>query len=86
MDELLHLQVDERLVVAESDAKSQVVAESDANPVSLVAHPEVSDAMVVALAYLLPVLASPVLVSACLLLVLVVLVELVVVATAESVA
>ena len=86
MDELLHLQVDERLAVAESDAKSQVVAESDANPVSLVAHPEVSDAMVVALAYLLPVLASPVLVSACLLLVLVVLVELVVVATAESVA
>ena len=86
MDELLHLQVDERLAVAESDAKSQVVAESDANPVSLVAHPEVSDAMVVALAYLLPVLASPVLVSACLLLVLAVLVELVAVATAESVA
>ena len=74
------------MAVAESDAKSQVVAVSDANPVSLVAHPEVSVAMVVALAYLLLVLASPVLVSACLLLVLAVLVELVVVATAESVA
>ena len=86
MDGLLHLQVDERLAVAESDAKSQVVAESDANPVSLVAHPEVPVAMVVALACLLLVLASPVLVSACLLLVLAVLVELVVVATAESVA
>ena len=69
------------MAVAESDAKSQVVAVSDANPVSLVAHPEVSVAMVVALACLLLVL-----VSACLLLVLVVLVELVVVATAESVA
>ena len=77
MDELLRLQVDERLVVAESDAKSQVVAESDANPVSLVAHPEVPVAMVVALACLLLALES--LATAWL-------AELVVVAMAESVA
>ena len=77
MDELLHLQGDAQLVVAESDAKSQVVAESDAHPVCLVAHLEVSVAMVVASACSLLALES--LATAWL-------AELVVVAMAESVA
>lgn len=82
MDELLHLQGDVQLAVAESDAKSQVVAESDAHPVCLVAHLEVSVAMVVASACSLQALESLATAS----LATAWLAELVVVAMAESVA
>ncbi len=72
-----HLQVDAKQAVVELGAKSQEMAESDANPESPVAHLEELVASVVALACLLLALET---------LVFAALVELVVVATAESVA